>query len=906
MQGAVRKPTVRIELEGGRSNDYSGKDRIRIGRSTEADFTIPDETISREHLIILLKEDGIWLMDNGSSNGTFINGQRIEAKALVPHDPSLPIVLGSQGATVRVTAKAAPREPSLSLVPPLLKQVRDVAEPSYIPRVHGAAVAAPAIVAIPAGPSIAEQKLNDQIELLEADLQARKAAISEVQTLWQAALMDLNQARTERDKTIAETTAKAEELEALERNYQERKIELQEKIDSRTQKAEALLEEAKIAFESSLKSLEESFSQTKASREEDHSRFLAEIEQSLNQKRLESEEETHALEASLKKLRSEHEEEQARIRAELQKLQDEEKAAAQETRAIYKALEKAKQTEAEHRREHELAERKLRAVEETEAAERGMRLAQINREIEEAITRLSRAEHDRARNEEAALSARARCDEAVSTEENARQTKESYEREATALRSDIERLSKRLDDLSREKDTLEAATLNAHALKDRIDAELDSTRQTILEERSRANQRLAQEEEEARNRIQAEAEDKLGQAEIRIQELEKNAKDSAENIIRSAESTAKSILDTANNKASGIEAHATQEAKQMVTEAAESIRLKLATHENQIKQSLENHASDLALMRSQLEKEKQDLRKKAEFEITQAKAQALTEARAQGESELRELQSKRKSEVRVISRALLKSAASLMKKGGMSATETARLLEAWNDLETIVEGVLTPSSSPESAEELKRLGLVDPSSRLRARKYWIRVGIGAGVALLITLLFTIFRENVNRVTASAVEQMKERSEQSDAYIKQMQTDRIAKSKYQPYQDSNFRDSYTDNVLFLKGYAETVEDQDYQNKWVLEMNRWFQREFEMSEKVIVNFAPIETNLLRELIKLRSYINPQFEKEGIERMREVEVAAVTDLKRILGSPERYRKFRVFQEHFFQKNALDSKTK
>ncbi len=904
MQGGVRKPIVRIELEGGRSNDFSSLDRIRIGRSTEADFTIPDETISREHLIILLKEDGIWLMDNGSSNGTFIKGQRLEPKALIPHDPSIPIVLGSQGATVRISAKAVPREPSLSLVPSQLSPPKERAEPSMAaqPSTHGSAV----LAGIPKAHFIREQKLNDQIELLEADLQARKAAIAEVQTLWQAALMDLNQARAERDKAITETVAKAEELEGLERDYQERKVALQEKIDSRAQKAESILEEAKLKFELQLSELEQAFVQKKESRELEASEFFKNLDQTLIEARKKAERETLALQESLKTLTENFEEERSRLSTTLLKHQEDEKAAAQETRSIYKALEKAKQTEEEHRREHELRERKLRAVEETEAAERGMRLAQINREIEEAITRLSRAENDRVRNEEAALSARKRCDEAVSAEETARLTKDAHEKESLALRSDIERLSKRLDDLTQEKSSLEAATLNAHTLKDRIEAELDSTRQTILEERARAQQQLKMEEEEARLRIQSEAEEKLGQADLRVLNLEKQASIKAEQILKASESSADSILEAAQSKASAIESHATSEAKRIVTEAAESVRQKLASNEAEIKQSLEKHASELASMRSQLEREKQELRKKAELEITQAKAQALTEARSQGESELRELQSKRKSEVRVISRSLLKSAASLLKKGGMSATETARILEAWSDLETIVEGILTPSSSPESAEELKRLGLVDPSSRLRAQKYWIRVGIGASLVLLVTLLFTVFRENVNRVTAGAVEQMKERSEQSDAYIKQMQSDRIAKSKYQPYQDTSFRDSYTENVLFLKGFAEMAEDQEYQNKWVLEMNRWFQREFEMSEKVIVNFAPVETNLLKELIKLRSYINPQFEKEGIDRMREAEASAVADLKRLLGSPERYRKFRVFQEHFFQKHVLDSKSK
>jgi pSer/pThr/pTyr-binding forkhead associated (FHA) protein len=906
MNEAVRKPVVRIELEGGRVSDFSGRDRIRIGRSVEADFTIPDETISREHLVVLVKEDGIWIMDTGSSNGTFVNGHRMEPKSLFPHDPHNVITLGSQNACIRITAQSAVREPSLSLVP--TPAIQEVHEPSFIPRptespsnegmlpIQGSAALTPPSLSS----SKIEKKLNDQIELLEADLQARKAAISEVQTLWQAALMDLNQARSERDKTLLEISQKAQELEDIQRNYEERKAELKEKIDSRTEKAEALLNEAKERFDSDLADLEDAFLKAKTEKESETEAALAALEQSLAQRTSEVQASIESLESNLSKISADFETEKERLETLLSKHQEDEKSAAQETRAIYKALEKAKAIEEERRREYELEQRKRSAIEETEAAERGMRLAQINRDIEEAITRLSRVENDRTRNEEAALSAKVRFDEARLGEEASRTAKEAHEKDAQTYRSDVERLSKRLNELSLEKTSLEDATQNALAIKERVEAELDSTRQTILEEKNRAERQIAQEEEESHARIQAEAEARLTAAEKKAKEIEKEARDGADAITLNARNAAKSAVDLAKSEAASIRENANSEAKRLVTEAAESARNKLAAHNDEIKASLEKHQREFVEMRAQMERERQELRKNSEHEITVSRANALTEARAQGESELHELQQKRRTEVQSIKKALEKATATQLKKSGLSAAEIARIVEEWTELGTIVDGILTPSASPEAAEELKRLGLVDPSSRLRAKKYWIRVGIVGSVIAIIALTFTIFRDDVNRVTASAVDQMKERSAESDAYVRQVQKERIAKAQYHPYQDNRFRETYTDNILFLKNYAEMTEDKDYQSKWVLEMNRWFQKEFEMNEKVIVQFAPIEASLHQELIKLRSYINPSFEKEGIDRMREAEVSAVEELRRILGSQARYRRFRVFQEHFFQKNA------
>ncbi len=50
---------------------------VTIGRSEEADITLEDDRISRLHCTITLLDDVITVDDNGSKNGTFVNGERI-------------------------------------------------------------------------------------------------------------------------------------------------------------------------------------------------------------------------------------------------------------------------------------------------------------------------------------------------------------------------------------------------------------------------------------------------------------------------------------------------------------------------------------------------------------------------------------------------------------------------------------------------------------------------------------------------------------------------------------------------------------------------------------------------------------------------------------------------------------
>lgn len=58
-----------------------GKPRVVIGRSG-ADWVLEDEEISRQHCAIEIAGDSITLLDLNSTNGTFIEGRRIQRESL--------------------------------------------------------------------------------------------------------------------------------------------------------------------------------------------------------------------------------------------------------------------------------------------------------------------------------------------------------------------------------------------------------------------------------------------------------------------------------------------------------------------------------------------------------------------------------------------------------------------------------------------------------------------------------------------------------------------------------------------------------------------------------------------------------------------------------------------------------
>lgn len=52
-------------------------DKVTFGRGSEAAYRFEDDGLSRLHASIYREEDDIWIVDENSSNGTFVNGQKV-------------------------------------------------------------------------------------------------------------------------------------------------------------------------------------------------------------------------------------------------------------------------------------------------------------------------------------------------------------------------------------------------------------------------------------------------------------------------------------------------------------------------------------------------------------------------------------------------------------------------------------------------------------------------------------------------------------------------------------------------------------------------------------------------------------------------------------------------------------
>ncbi len=79
-----------------------------IGRGTGCDLRVPVLSVSRKHCELTVNDDGVSIHDLGSSNGTYVNNERIETHALQAGDR---VVVGPIAFTVQIDGEPAEIQP---------------------------------------------------------------------------------------------------------------------------------------------------------------------------------------------------------------------------------------------------------------------------------------------------------------------------------------------------------------------------------------------------------------------------------------------------------------------------------------------------------------------------------------------------------------------------------------------------------------------------------------------------------------------------------------------------------------------------------------------------------------------------------------------------------------------------
>jgi predicted component of type VI protein secretion system len=103
---------------------------IRIGRTSGSDIIISDPEMSRQHAQLVRQPDGYAIQDLGSTNGTFVNYQRITGLTMLNHGDVIAF-----GESVILAYWDESATDSRQVPPPVIREQRPAAAPPSPPSV---------------------------------------------------------------------------------------------------------------------------------------------------------------------------------------------------------------------------------------------------------------------------------------------------------------------------------------------------------------------------------------------------------------------------------------------------------------------------------------------------------------------------------------------------------------------------------------------------------------------------------------------------------------------------------------------------------------------------------------------------------------------------------------------------
>jgi pSer/pThr/pTyr-binding forkhead associated (FHA) protein len=83
-----------------------GNSEVVVGRSSDLDMVLVEDMVSRRHAKITVNGDNVTIQDLGSTNGTFVNGERIERMTLTDGDR---VLIGTS--IIKLVASEGPAAP---------------------------------------------------------------------------------------------------------------------------------------------------------------------------------------------------------------------------------------------------------------------------------------------------------------------------------------------------------------------------------------------------------------------------------------------------------------------------------------------------------------------------------------------------------------------------------------------------------------------------------------------------------------------------------------------------------------------------------------------------------------------------------------------------------------------------
>lgn len=165
------------------------------------------------------------------------------------------------------------------------------------------------------------------------------------------------------------------------------------------------------------------------------------------------------------------------------------------------------------------------------------------------------------------------------------------------------------------------------------------------------------------------------------------------------------------------------------------------------------------------------------------------------------------------------------------------------------------------------------------------MGYGLGIALALLLGFKILiQPQVNRHIAGTDEHSEARKP-------------VERAKYVATKTLEYKDNYTDLSIYTQNFSDIYLDEALHDKWFKHIAGYMYETWRVDETKSIEVVSISKTLVQSLKNSAANLDAEFYQKGIEKMRELEAETDKRIIDILGTKVKYEAFKRKEREFFE---------
>lgn len=322
--------------------------------------------------------------------------------------------------------------------------------------------------------------------------------------------------------------------------------------------------------------------------------------------------------------------------------------------------------------------------------------------------------------------------------------------------------------------------------------------------------------------------------------------------------------------------------------------------------SRQTELKDVAMKELKIEKDKiqrqiQELKKQQETELADKKKSMLEHINTTKFSQQKTWEEELKREKELFQRTkkdrILNATQAVM---NVLVAETGSQGEKEQLIRDKIRSTLEMAIDGQSANAMKEVEQVldfNPMKRKKVfpvlQKYTLRVGIPAAVAIILLADIGSVRTSIVDATK---EMMKQRNSASEMYVNQQKTEWKEKHTFNPQTTPGYKATFVDNVLYTTDFEKVMDNEEFQNDWILKVHDFMVKDLELSEDVAISYISSEGTLVKELGLAKKDLHPQFLDVGMKKLTDLEVTHLGWLKEKIPDAVKMEKFSAFRKEYF----------